>query len=163
MQPAICPPLYSDTVQAKVVDDESLPWLPLSSLCPEVRIKHFRLDPIRGEMISLIRAPAGAQMPRLLHAHSAVVYTLQGHWKFAEQDWIAGPGSVTLIPAQTAHQTEVMDGNEGALTFHITTGDVTLVDADLRPLAALNWKTALARYLAYCQQHCIEPRDLTSH
>lgn len=163
MHAVICPPRYGDTVKATVLDGESLPWLPLTPHSPAVRIKHFRLDPIRGEMISLIRAPARAQMPSLLHSNSAVVYTLEGHWKFAGHDWIAGPGSVALIPAQTTHQTQVMDGCDGALTFHITTGDVTLLDTDMQPLAVLNWKTALDRYLAYCHQHCIEPKDLTAH
>lgn len=162
MRPVIRPPLFGDTIHASVMDCESLPWLPLTSFSPTVRVKHFRLDPISGEMVSLIRAPAGARMPRLQHTASALVYTLEGHWKFAEHEWIASPGSMVHIPPQSCHQAEFLDGPDGTLTLHITSGDVHLIDDELSQQSVLNWKTALGRYLAYCQTHCIAPLDLTA-
>ncbi|HET8871051.1 MAG TPA: cupin [Aquabacterium sp.] len=162
MRPTIPSPLFGNTIQASVMDSESLPWLPLTPHSPSIRIKHFRLDPVSGEMVSLIRAPAGAHMPRLQHAASTLVYTLEGQWKLAEYDWIAGPGSVVHIPAQTCYQLELMAGAHDTLTLHITSGDVHLIEDEPNQRSVLNWKTALGRYLAYCHAHCIAPLDLTA-
>jgi len=41
---------------ASVVDDESVPWLPMSPQVEGVSIKYFRLDPPRGESVALLRA-----------------------------------------------------------------------------------------------------------
>ena len=42
------------------------------------------------------------------------------------------------------------------------TGDLLFLDENDNIIASENWKTGLHRYLAYCEQHGIEPKDLTS-
>jgi 2,4'-dihydroxyacetophenone dioxygenase len=44
----------------------------------------------------------------------------------------------------------------------IVMGDLVFVDENDKVLAIENWKTALQRYLAYCEKHGIKPQDLTA-
>ena len=42
------------------------------------------------------------------------------------------------------------------------TGDLAFLDENDNIVALENWKTGLQRYLAYCEQHGIKPKDLTA-
>jgi hypothetical protein len=44
----------------------------------------------------------------------------------------------------------------------VVTGDLVFLDENDKVLAIENWKTSLQRYLAYCETHGIEPKDLTA-
>ena len=67
-------------VEASCISDESMPWMSLG-LAPGVEVKFFKADPIRGEVIALLKAPAEAKLPRHRHSGTVVVYTLKGRWK----------------------------------------------------------------------------------
>src|SRR6185436_20360140 len=84
--------MFFEHVEASCISDESMPWMPLG-LAPGVEVKFFKADPIRGELIALLKAPADAKLPRHHHSGTVVVYTLKGKWKYKEHDWIAGPGN----------------------------------------------------------------------
>jgi hypothetical protein len=92
------------------------------------------------------------------------VYTIEGKWKYKEHDWVAGPGSVVYETAASTHTPEVVtEGGEGyALMLVIVTGDLVFVDENDKVMAIENWKTAMQRYLAYCEEHDIKPKDLTA-
>ena len=60
-------------VEASCISDESMPWMSLG-LAPGVEVKFFKADPIRGEVIALLKAPAEAKLPR--HRHSGTPSTL---------------------------------------------------------------------------------------
>jgi hypothetical protein len=80
-------------VDTAVIDGEALPWIPFTPYAENVLLKYLKLDPIRGEMIVLMKLPADAQLPKHHHTGTVVVYTLAGQWKYKEHDWVAGPGS----------------------------------------------------------------------
>ena len=42
------------------------------------------------------------------------------------------------------------------------TGDLVFLDDNNNVVAMENWKTAMQRYLAYCEEHDIKPKDLTA-
>lgn len=144
-----------------VVDDESVPWLPMSPQVEGVSIKYFRLDPLRGESVALLRAAAGARLPRQRQTGAVIVYTLAGRWKLLEEDWIAGPGSMVVLPATSAHTACVLNDSEDALVFAVASGErITLGQGDA-PLAMLSCSSELRRYQDWCEGARVVPRDLT--
>ena len=145
-----------------LVDGESVPWVPFTPYSNKVEIKYLRLDPVRGEIIALVRLPAGARLPAHEHSGEVMVYTLEGRWKYLECEWIAGPGSMMFETAPTLHTPQVVGKEIHAITFNIIAGNTTFYAGDRRVLAVENWKSALQRYRTYCRQAGITPRDLTS-
>jgi len=156
--------LYKN-VDTAVIDGDSLPWVPFTPYADNVLLKYFKLDPIRGEVIVLMKAPIDMQLPRHHHTGTVMVYTMEGRWKYKEHDWIAGPGSVVYETAASTHTPEVVATGSGdgyVVMLVQMTGDLAFLDDKDNILALENWKTALQRYLAYCGKHGIEPKDLTA-
>ncbi|MCL6698057.1 2,4'-dihydroxyacetophenone dioxygenase family protein [Sphingomonas sp. NSE70-1] len=154
-----------EQIDTGVIDGDPLPWVPFTPYADNVFLKYFKLDPIRGEFIVLMKAPADMQLPRHHHSGTVIVYTIEGSWKYKEHDWVARPGSVVFETAASAHTPEVVnvEGDSGyVLTFVIVVGDLVFMDENDNVLAIENWKTGLQRYLAYCEANGIEPRDLTA-
>jgi len=146
---------------ASVVDDESVPWLPMSPQVEGVAVKYFRLDPLRGEAVALVRAPTGTRLPRQRQTGPVIVYTLTGRWRLLEENWIAGPGSVVVLPSTSAHTACVLDDSQDALVFAVASGErITLGPGDA-PLAIQSCSSELRRYLVWCEGARVVPRDLT--
>jgi len=148
-------------VQAEVIDAESVPWIPFEPHSADVLVKYFRLDPVRGEIVMLLKAPVGATLPPMHQSGRTMVYTLEGRWKHRENDWIAGPGSVVLEPAASRHTVAVVAGDTPVLALVIMVGDLLFLGPQNEVRAIENWKTAQERYLSYCAHSAIAPRDLT--
>ena len=151
-------------VDTAVIDGESLPWVPMTPYTEDILLKYFKLDPIRGEWIVLMKAPLGVSLPKHHHTGTVLVYTMEGRWKYKEHDWVAGPGSIVYETAASTHTFEVVAAGE---TGYVTTlvqvnGDLLFLDDKDNIVASENWKTSLHRYLAYCEQHDIKPKDLTA-
>ncbi len=149
-------------IGVSLVDDESIPWIPLAPYSDQIEVKYFRLDPARGEMIMLFRAAALSRLPRCHHSGSTIVYTVQGRWAQLEEDWIAGPGSLVHIPAATARTPSVFGEGEPVVALVVVRGDIIFYRDDGDVLAIENWRTAMDRYLAYCHHAFITPVDLTA-
>ncbi|HYA76850.1 MAG TPA: 2,4'-dihydroxyacetophenone dioxygenase family protein [Burkholderiaceae bacterium] len=145
-----------------LIDDESLPWVPFEPYGARVVCKPFRLDPVHGEMIVLMKVPAGAQLARHRHGGRCVVYTIAGRWKHREEHWIAGPGSLVVEAASSTHTPVVMRGSEEVITLNVMLGDFSVLDENGEIVAVENWKSVLQRYEAYCERAGIAPRDLAA-
>ena len=151
-----------DGVNAPYSADHSLPWLPFSPHSELVTVKLYAVDPARGEVVMLLRAPPGAELPSRRLTGTTTIYTIQGRWKYREHDWVSGPGSVVLEPAGARHTPTILaDGTDDTILFIVTVGDLQLLDADGQVVGTENWHSALERYLAYCRDNDIVPRDLT--
>jgi hypothetical protein len=151
-----------EQIRTAVIDDESLPWVPFAPYSSDVFLKYFRLDPVRGEIIALMKAPATMRLPKHHHSGTVIVYTIKGRWKYAEHDWTAGPGSIVFETAAESHTPEAVPGDGDVLALNIVVGDLIFLDDQDRVLAIENWKTALKRYQEYCRAAGIEPRDITA-
>ena len=46
-----------ESVDTAVIDGETLPWVPFTPYAENVLLKYFKLDPIRGEWIVMMKAP----------------------------------------------------------------------------------------------------------
>jgi quercetin dioxygenase-like cupin family protein len=154
--------MYHQHVQTAVIDDEQLPWVPFAPYSNDVYLKYFKLDPIRGEMIVLMKVPAGIELPRHHHSGTVIVYTIEGRWKYKEHDWIAGPGSVVFETAASSHTPQAVSKEGSVQVLNIIVGDLVFQTEDGQVLAIENWRTGLQRYLAFCEQAGITPRDLTA-
>jgi hypothetical protein len=54
-------------VDTAVIDGDSLPWVPFAPYAENVLLKYFKLDPIRGEWIVLMKSPIDMQLPKHHH------------------------------------------------------------------------------------------------
>ncbi|HLZ65630.1 MAG TPA: 2,4'-dihydroxyacetophenone dioxygenase family protein [Aliidongia sp.] len=150
-----------EQIATTCIADEALPWLPFGP-GRLAQIKYFKCDPIRGEVISILKAPSAAQLPRHHHSGTVIVYTIKGQWKYQEHDWIAGPGSLVFETAASRHTPEgVPAGGPEIVTLNIVQGDLAYLDADDKVVAIENWRTAMEHYLKFCRSNGIEPLDLT--
>lgn len=153
------------SIDTAVIDGNTLPWVPFTPYADNVLLKYFKLDPIRGEWIVMMKSPVGMQLPKHHHTGTVLVYTLEGKWKYKEHDWVAGPGSVVYETAASTHTPEVVaveDGSEYVVTFVQVNGDLLFLGENDAIVAIENWKSGLDRYLSHCAQNGIEARDLTA-
>jgi 2,4'-dihydroxyacetophenone dioxygenase len=149
-------------IDTAVIDHEALPWMPFAPYSNEVMIKYFKADPIRGEVIAMLKVPANTTMARHHHSGTVVVYTLQGSWKYVEHDWVAGPGSLVYETAASTHTPQALPDGGDVIALNIVVGDLIYMDEAGNVIAMENWKTALARYLAYCKDNNLEVVDITA-
>jgi len=152
---------FANAVGAGVTDVDALPWIPFLPYSEELKLKIIRLNPVNGEWVSLLRVPAGMEMPKHYHSGTVHVYTLSGSWGYKEHDWTAGPGSFVFETAASAH-TPVAQPGEDVVTLNIVMGDWNIVDENDAVLAVENWKSMLKRYDDYCSANGIAPVDITS-
>lgn len=153
--------MYFQTVDTALIDAESMPWMPFVPYSTDVKIKALKVDPIRGEWITLLKMPASTQLPMHHHSGTVHVYTVAGSWRYLENDWVATPGSLVFETAGSRH-TPVGVGDDEIITLNIVQGDWNLMSPEGHVLAIENWKSLMQRYLDFCSREGIAPRDLSS-
>ncbi|MDR5818370.1 MULTISPECIES: 2,4'-dihydroxyacetophenone dioxygenase family protein [unclassified Caballeronia] len=154
-----------EQIHTTCLNDADLPWVPFTPYSERVLVKYFKLDPVRGEVIALMKAPPRGEMPRHRHTGTVIVHTVQGRWKYREHDWIAAPGSIVYETAGSSHTPEALADDaaqDDIVTLNIIQGELLFVNERGQVLASENWKTGWDRYAAYCQANGIEARDLTA-
>lgn len=150
-----------EQISTSYVDAESYPWFPFSPYSDVVMLKALKVEPVSGTFITLLKAPAGIQLPKHHHCGTVIVYTIKGKWRYLEHDWVAVPGSVVYETAASVH-TPVAVGDEEIITLNIQVGDSLYMDDKDNILAVENWKSLLARYTGFCKARGMTPVDITS-
>ncbi|WP_231759670.1 2,4'-dihydroxyacetophenone dioxygenase family protein [Microbulbifer elongatus] len=154
--------MFFETIDTACIDPNDLPWTPFTPYTDEVHVKLLRVDPVKGETVTMLRAPVGMQLPKHHHSGTVQLYTIAGAWKYLEHDWVAKPGDVVLETAGSSHTPVGVEGyGDEIITFQITTGDLLYLDENDQVCAIENWKSAMDRYLAYCHANDIAPKDLS--
>ncbi|SFB01183.1 ChrR Cupin-like domain-containing protein [Collimonas sp. OK607] len=138
-------------------DDD--PWLLLDSTSG-AEIKLCRLTPSTGEIVCLIRVPAGQTLAKHYHAGTVVVYTIDGTWSYNE-GWNASPGDVVYEPAGSTHA-PTMTGTGPTTIFAIIQGGFEFVDEQDQITARCTWKNLNDIYVDHCQKNDLKMRDLTA-
>lgn len=152
-----------ENIDTGVINDEDLPWTPFAPFSDVVHVKLVKADPVRGETVTFMKAPAGAVLAKHHHAGTVLVYTIKGAWKYKEYDWVARPGSVVYETAATSHTPEFVAGHgDEVITLNITVGDLIYFDDNGQYLCMENWRSAVQRYLDYCGDREIQPKDVTA-
>jgi quercetin dioxygenase-like cupin family protein len=151
-----------EQIETACIHDVDVPWIPFTPYSEHVLVKYFKLDPIRGETIALLKAPAIGRMPKHHHTGTVIVYTVQGRWKYQEHEWIASKGSVVYEVAGSSHTPQALPGNEDIVTLNIIQGELLYLNEQKQVIAIENWRSGWDRYAAYCKANNLEPRDLTA-
>ncbi len=151
-----------ETIDTGCLNAEDTPWIPYTPYAEDVLIKYFKIDPVRGETISLLKVPPGTKLATHHHTGTVIVYTVQGSWKYIEHDWVARPGSVVYETASTRHTPIAVSKDETVITLNVVSGELLYLDDAGKPVATENWRSAMNRYLEHCRQAGIEPKDLSS-
>ena len=153
--------MYYEKIDTALIDAEALPWHPFLPYADDVMVKLLKVNPVSGEWVTLLKAPAHLRLPRHHHSGTVMVYTLSGQWRYLEHDWVATAGSFVYETAGTRH-TPVGVGSDEVITLNIVQGDWNLVTEDDQVLAIENWKSVMKRYLDHCEAHGIAPVDVSS-
>ena len=152
-----------ESIDTAAINDEDLPWIPFSPYSNDVLLKYIKCDPVRGETITLLKAPAGATLPKHHHSGTVIVYTIKGAWKYLEHDWVSKEGGVVFETAGTSHTPITLtEYGDEIITLNITQGDLLYFDENDNLFAIENWKSGVERYLAFCEANGIEAKDITS-
>ena len=106
--------------------------------------------------------PAGLTLPTHYHTGIVIGHTIKGAWRYIEHDWVSSAGGTVYETAGSAHTPESC-GEEEAEVFLVIVGELLFLDADGTVVARENHLTSMERYLAYCREHGVEPRDLTEY
>ena len=138
---------------------DSLPWVPFTPYSEKVGIKLLQVDPIRGEMVLLMRVPAGTYLGAHNHRGRVILYTISGGWRYMEHDWVARTGDFVY---ETAGSTHSFQGEPDADTtmFIIVDGSLEFLDQDGKIAAIEDWRSMLERLEAHCRAQGIKVPDL---
>jgi 2,4'-dihydroxyacetophenone dioxygenase len=130
------------------VDAEKYPWIPFSPYSDIVFIKVLKVEPVSGTFVTLLKAPAGMQLPKHHHCGTVMVYTIKGRWKYIEHDWTAVPGSFVYETAASVHTPVALAGDE-VITLNVQVGDSLYMDDKDNIIAVENWKSVTKRHIDF--------------
>lgn len=107
------------------IDDEQL-WVPYAD---GVWVQPCCFNVTSGGFSVLLKGLPGAQLGVHYHVGTVRGYTLRGHWRYLEHDWIAKPGTFIYEPAGEAHTLVVTDDSpEPALILFMVEGGLVYLD-----------------------------------
>lgn len=131
-----------------------IPWVPSGY---NTWFKPARISVQSGTWANLVKIPAGQKVG--LHRHVGPVqgYTLQGHWRYLERDWVAGPGSYIFEGDGSTHTLVVEPGDE-MITFFVS-GKLQYLDEEGTVTREDSAESKLRLYLDFCLENDLEPRD----
>jgi 2,4'-dihydroxyacetophenone dioxygenase len=82
-----------------------------------------------GGFSVVLKGLAGAKLGTHYHVGTVRGYTMRGHWRYLEHDWIAKPGTFIYEPAGEAHTLVITDDSpEAALIFFVVEGGLIYLD-----------------------------------
>jgi 2,4'-dihydroxyacetophenone dioxygenase len=141
----------------RAIDSVDLPWVPQGD---QVWFKPLRFDLASGRWINLLKVTRGGKVNRHRHSGGQVLgYVIQGSWHYAERSWVARAGTFVYEPPGDIH-TLIVDAAEEMLTLFILDGVIQYLDDDDNVIYQDDVFTKLDRYLRFCKDQGIEPRDL---
>lgn len=138
----------------------SIPWVPWE-IGEGVFLKLFKVDPIHGLMVLMLKAPGGIGLGRHRHTGFVQLYTVQGAWKYNEHDWTARKGDVVYETADSIHSF-VTEPGEDVIAFVVLNGSLEFLDDKNNVLWSENWRTALTRQRKYCTEKGLPCPDVSS-
>ena len=107
------------------LDNEQL-WVPYAE---GVWLQPCCINVTAGGFSVLLKGLAGAKLGVHYHVGTVRGYTLRGHWRYLEHDWIAKPGTFIYEPAGEAHTLVVTDDSpEPAVILFMVEGGLIYLD-----------------------------------
>ena len=154
--------MNTNVLEANYVHAENLPWVPTG--LGGMVMKVCKANLVTGQYVLIVKSPADAAhlpVPAHFHHGTVIVYTIQGEWAYAEDDWVSGPGSVVYEPSGSKHRPVHVSTDEDVITFTVMEGALEILDANGKTIAISNAHEVYKRYLNYCEEHGIEPENVT--
>ena len=88
---------------------------------------HFNVT--SGGFSVVLKGLPGARLGTHYHVGTVRGYTMRGHWRYLEHDWIAKPGTFIYEPAGEAHTLVITeDSPEPALVMFVVEGGLIYLD-----------------------------------
>ncbi len=107
------------------LDDDRL-WVPYAE---GVWFQPCQFNVTSGGFTVLMKGMPGARVGVHYHVGTVRGYTIQGHWRYLEHDWIAKPGTFIYEPAGEAHTLVITEDSPGpALIFFVIEGALVFLD-----------------------------------
>jgi quercetin dioxygenase-like cupin family protein len=106
--------------------DDDGPWVPYAD---GVWIQPCCFNVTTGGFTVLLKGLPGAKLGVHYHVGTVRGYTMRGHWRYLEHDWIAKPGTFIYEPAGEAHTLVITDDSPGpALILFMVEGGLVYLD-----------------------------------
>jgi hypothetical protein len=102
------------------------PWVPYAD---GVWIQPCAFNVTTGGFSVVLKGLPGAKLG--VHYHVGIVrgFTMRGHWRYLEHDWVAKPGTFIYEPAGEAHTLVINDDSpEPALILFMVEGGLVYLD-----------------------------------
>jgi 2,4'-dihydroxyacetophenone dioxygenase len=102
------------------------PWVPYAD---GVWVQPCSFNVTTGGFTVVLKGLPGAKLGVHYHVGTVRGYTIRGHWRYLEHDWIAKPGTFIYEPAGEAHTLVITeDSPEPALILFIVEGGLVYLD-----------------------------------
>ena len=107
------------------VEDDRL-WVPYAE---GVWFQPCCFNVTSGGFSVMLKGLPGAKLGVHYHVGTVHGYTLRGHWRYLEHDWVAKPGTYIYEPAGEAHTLVITDDSpEPALILFMVEGGLVYLD-----------------------------------
>jgi 2,4'-dihydroxyacetophenone dioxygenase len=113
----------------------------------------------------ILKGLPGAKLGVHYHVGTVRGYTIAGHWRYLEHDWIAKAGTFIYEPAGEAHTFVITESSPGpALVFFAVEGALVYLDNPVNGgfVAYEDAFTALELCRKYYREAGLDPHDLDS-
>ena len=101
-------------------------WIPYAD---GVWIQPCHFNVTSGGFSVILKGLPGAVLGTHYHVGTVRGYTMQGHWRYLEHDWVAKPGTFIYEPAGEAHTLVITDDSpEPAVIFFAVEGGLIYLD-----------------------------------
>lgn len=111
---------------ANVDYDDERAWIPYAE---GVWFQPCSFDVSAGCFSLVLKALPGASLGIHYHVGQVYGYTISGHWRYLEHDWVARPGTFVFEPAGEAHTLVVPEESPGpAQIFFVIHGGLIYLD-----------------------------------
>jgi len=101
-------------------------WVPYA---PGVWFQPCHFNVSSGGLSVVLKGLPGASLGTHYHVGTVRGFTLRGHWRYLEHDWIAKPGTFIFEPAGEAHTLVITaDSPEPAVIFFAVEGGLIFLD-----------------------------------
>jgi 2,4'-dihydroxyacetophenone dioxygenase len=145
-------------LEDQAIHSDDIPWVPQGD---NVYFKPLRFDLVSGRWINLIKIEGSGTINRHRHSGGQVLgYVLEGSWRYLERGWVATPGTLVYEPPGDIH-TLIVDSDEGMTTLFILEGTIQYIDDNDELIYQDDVFTKMERYLEFCREQGIEPKDLS--
>jgi 2,4'-dihydroxyacetophenone dioxygenase len=111
--------------------DDGQHWVPYAD---GVWFQPCHFDLTAGGFSVVLKALPGAKLGTHYHIGTVRGYTMRGHWRYLEHDWVAKPGTFIYEPAGEAHTLVITeDSPEPALIVFVVEGGLVYLE---KPVSA---------------------------